>query len=72
MSSWTYSTGTLAIVVTADNVDLAIEMIESALYDQNIDPIYFKRAELIPLPVFHRHVRILYNRNNNGDEEVQE
>lgn len=70
MTSWTYSTSTIAIVVTADNVDLAIEMIESALYNQNIDTIYLKREALIPLPVHHRYVRILYNRNNNVEAEV--
>ena len=71
MTSWTYSTGTLAIVVTADNVDLALGMIESALFNQHIGPIEIKREELIPLPVHHRYVRILYNRNNNVDAEVQ-
>jgi hypothetical protein len=49
-----------ALVVTADNIELAIIMVETQLIreglQQTIEP-----EQLIPLPIHHRHVRILCN-----------
>jgi len=60
MTTWTFSNSTIAIVVTADNVDLAVETIQLALYVRKIDGVKVKREDLIPLPTHHRHMRTLW------------
>ena len=60
MTTWTFSNSTIAIVVTADNVDLAIEMVNQALYARKIDDVKVKREDLIPLPTHHRYMRTLW------------
>ena len=60
MTTWTFSNSTIAIVVTADNVDLAIEMVNQALYVRDITHLEVKREDLIPLPTHHRHIRTLW------------
>ena len=68
MATWTcnnfkghYPVGT-ALVVTADNIALAILLVEDKLKEiglpQTIDP-----EQLIPLPTHHRHIRILCDGN---------
>ena len=59
MTTWTFSNSTIAIVVTADDVDLAIEMVNQALYVRDITHLEVKREDLIPLPTHHRHIRTL-------------
>ncbi len=60
MTTWTFSNSTIAIVVTADDVDLAIEMVNQALYVRDITHLEVKREDLIPLPTHHRHIRTLW------------
>lgn len=64
MKTWTcndfeghWPVGT-ALVVTADNVELAIKMIEEELDKRGL-PQKIEPKQLIPLPTRHRHVRIL-------------
>ena len=63
MTTWTYCNSTIAIVVTADNVDLAIEMINKELFERSITFLEVKREYLIPLPTHHRYLRTLYDRD---------
>jgi hypothetical protein len=66
MKTWTcnsfighYPVGT-ALVVSAENVEMAIILIEEKLssigLEQTIEP-----DQLVPLPTRHRHVRILHD-----------
>lgn len=64
MKTWTctdfkghYPVGT-ALVVTADNVQLAITMVETQLIQMGLQQT-IKPVQLVPLPTHHRHVRIL-------------
>jgi glycerol-3-phosphate cytidylyltransferase-like family protein len=58
LKTWTYKNENTAVVVTADDVDLAIQLIERKL---NSIGIYQKieRTQLIPCPTHHRYVRII-------------
>ena len=56
-----YPVGT-ALVVTADNVELAITMIEAKLAEIGL-PQTITPEQLIPLPTHRRHVRILCTGN---------
>lgn len=47
-----------ALVVTAENVDLAIILVENELKNRGLEQ-HISREQLIPLPTHHRHVRIL-------------
>jgi predicted RNase H-like HicB family nuclease len=64
MKTWTCTTFTghwpvgTALVVTADNIELAIELVEKELAQHNL-PQEIKPEQLIPLPTHHRHVKIL-------------
>ncbi len=60
MTTWTFSNSYVAMVVTSDNIDLAIETIQLALYARKIDDVKVKREDLIPLPTHHRHMRTLW------------
>ena len=51
-----------ALVVTADDIKLAIYLIEKHLLSIGL-PQTIKPEQLVPLPTHHRHVRIL----NDGD-----
>lgn len=63
MTTWTYSTLFHAIVVTADDVHLAIGLIHKALKEQYKDTLHIPRTispeDLIPLPTHHRYCRVL-------------
>jgi hypothetical protein len=68
MKTWTcncfeghWPVGT-ALVVTADNIELAIELIEKELKLLGL-PQEIKPEQLIPLPTRHRHIRILNDGN---------
>lgn len=56
-----YPVGT-ALIVTADNVDLAIDMIEAELERIGL-PQTINREQLIPCPTHHRYLRILNDGN---------
>jgi hypothetical protein len=64
MMTWTCNNFTghnpvgTALVVTADNIEQAILMIERELIACNL-PQTIKPEQLIPLPTHHRHIRIL-------------
>ena len=64
MKTWTCTTFTghypvgTALVVTADNIDIAIDLVEKELAQRSL-PQKLQRDQLIPLPTNHRHVRIL-------------
>ena len=64
MKTWTCTTFTghwpvgTALVVTADNIEVAIELVEKELAQHNLSQ-EIKPEQLIPLPTHHRHVRIL-------------
>ena len=60
MTTWTYSTHLIALVVTSDNIDLAVETAQLALYARKIDNVKVERKDLIPLPTHHRHLRTLW------------
>ena len=49
-----------SLTVTADNVQLAITMIETQLIQMGLQQT-IKPEQLVPLPTHHRHVRILWN-----------
>ena len=51
-----------ALVVTADNIELAVTMIEEELERQGLQQT-IQPEQLIPCPTHHRYVRIL----SNGD-----
>lgn len=59
MITWTYSTLFYSIVVTADDVHLAIELIHKALKDKPHTPSTISPEDLIPLPTHHRYCRVL-------------
>lgn len=50
----------LAAVVTADNIDLAIQLLELKLQEMRL-PQKIDREQLVPLPTHHRYVRILHD-----------
>jgi len=56
--TWTYSVGGISAVVTADNVDLAIKLLE-----EKLSSLGYKRAvsrvDLVPFVTCHRYVRVL-------------
>ena len=52
----------VALVVTADNIEVAIKLVEDELSKIGL-PQTIKPEQLVPLPTHHRHVRIL----SNGD-----
>jgi hypothetical protein len=64
MKTWTcnsfkgYFSGETALVVTADDVKLAITMIETQLIQLGLQQT-IKPEQLIPLTTHHRHVRLL-------------
>lgn len=62
LMTWTYSNSDIAIVVTADNIELAMEIVQSALDVRQIDR-KVKPEYLIPLPTHHRHMRTLYDKD---------
>ena len=49
-----------ALVVSADNIDLAIMLIERKLREEGLQQT-IKPEQLIPLPTHHRYIRILCN-----------
>lgn len=49
-----------ALVVTADNIELAILLVERKLMQEGLEQT-IKREQLVPLPTHHRHVRVLCN-----------
>jgi hypothetical protein len=55
MKTWTYSKDGVCAVVSADSVEMAKKLL--AQYD-----ISAKNEDLIPLPVHHRHARVLKER----------
>ena len=64
MTTWTcnsfaghWPVGT-ALVVTADNIELAIKLVEGKLAEEGLSQ-KIKAEQLIPLPTHHRYVRIL-------------
>ena len=63
MKTWTCNnfTGhfvTTALVVTAENVEMAIILVERELAERNL-PQKIQPDQLVPLPTRHRHIRIL-------------
>jgi hypothetical protein len=66
MKTWTcnnfkgfWPVGT-SLVVTADNIDLAIALVEAELEKEGL-PQTVKPEQLVPLPTRHRYIRILNN-----------
>lgn len=66
MSTWTcnnfkghYPVGA-ALVVTADNIDMAILLVERKLREEGL-PQTIKPEQLVPLPTHQRYVRILHD-----------
>lgn len=51
-----------ALVVTADNIELAIMIVERKLREEGLQQT-IKPEQLIPLPTHHRYVRILVDGN---------
>lgn len=64
MMTWTCNNFTghhrvgTALVVTADNIELAIKLVENKLEEIGL-PQQIEPQQLVPLPTHHRHVRIL-------------
>lgn len=57
--TWTYKNDNgLALVVTADEVELARRLVEVRLEHMGIWE-KIKNEHLVPLPLHHRHVRVL-------------
>ena len=48
----------VALVVTADNIEVAIKLIENKLSEIGL-PQTIKPEQLVPLPTHHRYIRIL-------------
>lgn len=51
-----------ALVVTADNIDLAITLIEGKLKEIGLEQT-IQRTQLVPLPTHHRYIRVLNDGN---------
>lgn len=49
-----------ALIVTADNIELAIQLVEQELKTHGL-PQKIKPEQLIPYPTHHRYVRVLCN-----------
>lgn len=61
MTTWTFSNSYVAMVVTADTVDLAIMMIKGQLTERGYHHRVVLPEDLIPCPVHHRYIRTLFN-----------
>lgn len=61
MKTWTVDKDGYHIVVSADNVEQAIQQIQI-----EHPKIALTNADLVPLPTHHRHVRVLKTRIDSG------
>lgn len=61
MTTWTFSNSYVAIVVTADNVHIAIALIKDQLANRGYNHCVVSPEDLILYPVHHRYIRTLFN-----------
>lgn len=56
MKTWTYDKESVTVIITADNVETAIQILKR---DHNIEA---RPTDLIPCPTHHRYSRVLASR----------